>query len=1112
MTNRIESIKKGTLLRGRLFPEAVEVISVDVMENISVIYAKGLETGEIHEKIIGLDQLDSIEIVEEGEKVDFSTDGEIFFLGIEAKRIRLAFEFDPLFAVNVSKIDPVPHQLDAVYKYILPKKKIRYLLADDPGAGKTIMAGLILKELKMRGLMNNCLIVSPGHLKLQWLREMKEKFNERFTIIDRNAIDTSYGTNVWKDRRWCITSLDFIRQEEVRETLKNVNWDLVIVDEAHKMSAYLYGDKTRKTKRYQVGEVIADNSSNLVFLTATPHKGDPDNFRLLLSLLDNDVFSSKESMERILSKNKEEYVLRRMKEELKGFDGKRLFPPRDVTTVGYELSNPEKDLYEEVTRYVKKYYRRAQRLEEERKRRNISLALIVLQRRMASSVRALRSSLENRRRRLQTMLDNHQLIQEMQDIYGDIEDMPEEERWKLESAIESLTTAQSFEELQEEINEVDRIITRAREVERLEVETKLQKLKELVQKHIEKGKAESKLLIFTEAKATLEYLAGKLKEWGYSVTTIHGNMGLERRIKAEEEFKHSAQVMVATEAAGEGVNLQFCWMMVNYDIPWNPNRLEQRMGRIHRYGQRHPIVFIFNMVALNTLEGKVLNKVLEKIEIMKEHLGEEKVYDVIGDILENANVEQLIQKVIFGEKEVADAESEIDSISIEKTREEIKRLTAEALALKVDVPWSNETFKLSEENKLVPEYLEKYFIRAFSKIAGQGKVHRRKDGFLGIDWVPYEIKDVPYDFRMRYGIVDDRYPRFTFDKQLLKKEETADFISPGHPLMEAVIDKIMDRYGNALNEGAVFEDPDGRLYGLIWFLEGSVYDGNGVFTGKKMFAAYSSRRGEIKSISPAVLWDLKPSKKEVADKLKDLLRLRPKVMSEVIRGEFEDYRRMLLKERGREIRIKKEYAINALEGRIEQLDLKMLEYLERGGNENDAAYRKWAIEMEKLKKRKEDLLAKMDKEASLTLSPPRIIGVAAVIPSTGDGEKPGALEIEEIGMKVAMEYERAQGRNPIDVSDDKRGYDIRSEGAEEIRYIEVKAKAAQGNLILTPNEWMTAKQLGDKYWLYVVENAIKEPKLYVIQNPAKLNPEEMVGIVRYLLKRGEWKRIAMQAG
>jgi len=575
-TESIEKLKKGTIVSSGIFPEKVEVIAVEEAGTNCTVLSRGLESGRIYEKILNQQQVEELQVSASAADLDFRTKAEEFFLGIEANRVRLAFEFDPLFALNASRVDAVPHQLEAVYRHILPHHmSIRYLLADDPGAGKTIMAGLVLKELKMRGLVNSCLIVVPGHLKYQWLREMKEKFGERFTIVDRGTIDSSYGTNVWKDRQWCITSLDFVRQDEIKETLQNARWDLVLIDEAHKMSAYLYGEKTHKTKRYQVGEVLAQNTANLLCLTATPHRGDPDNFRLLLSLLDANVFGTRDGMERVLREDREQYVLRRMKEELKGFDGKPLFPPREVLTVGYELSKPEMNLYDDLTRYVKKYYKRVQKVADDRRRRNITLALVVLQRRAASSTRAIRTSLVNRRKRLQDMLDNHRLIQDMQAIYGDIEErleeMPEEDWWKVESALESLTTAQSFEELQEEIDELKKLIDEAKKVERAEVEKKLVSLKGLLDQRVTKGKEEEKLLVFTEARATLDYLSEKIRSWGYTVCTIHGNMNLESRIRAEEKFRHTAQVLVATEAAGEGVNLQFCWMMVNYDIPWNPN-------------------------------------------------------------------------------------------------------------------------------------------------------------------------------------------------------------------------------------------------------------------------------------------------------------------------------------------------------------------------------------------------------------------------------------------------------------------------------------------------------------------------------------------------------------
>jgi len=1108
------NLKKGAIVSSKIFPEKVEVISVEQTGTSCEVFARGLETGKPFYRLLNPEQLAQLGASVSAAELDFGADARDFFLGVEANRIRLAFEFDPLFALNASRVDAVPHQLEAVYKYMLSHHSaVRYLLADDPGAGKTIMTGLGLREMKMRGLVDSCLVVVPGHLKYQWLRELKEKFGEQFTVIDRGTLDSSYGTNVWKDRRWCITSLDFVRQDEIRETLENARWDLVVVDEAHKMSAYLYGEKTRKTKRYQVGEVLARNATNLMLLTATPHRGDPENFRLLLSLLDPNVFSSGESMERVLENDKEQYVLRRMKEELKGFDGKKLFPPRDVATVGYQLSKPEMDLYEHVTRYVSKYHSRALNVADERRRRNITLALIMLQRRAASSTRAIRTSLENRRKRRQDMLDNHRLLQDMEAVYGDLEerldDMSEEDRWKVENALESLTTARSFEELQEEVNELTSLISEAKKVERDEVEKKLLCLKGLLDKHVTAGKEEEKLLVFTEAKAMLDYLAEKIKSWGYAVCTIHGNMNLEARIRAEEEFKHSCQVMVATEAAGEGVNLQFCWMMVNYDLPWNPNRLEQRMGRIHRYGQKHPIVFIFNLVALNTREGKVLKKILDKIDTMKAHLGSEKVYDVIGEILENAGAEELLRRVALGEQEVADAVEKIDAISVEQTKRQISRLTGEALAIRVDEHWSKEKARLSEENKLIPQYLENFFVQAFDSIAGEGKVQRRPDGFLGIRWVPADVRDVPYEFRMRYGIVDDSYPRFTFDKNAIKEEENADFVSPGHPLMEALVEKVMQKCGPELRRGTVFEDPDGRLDGLIWFVEGSVSDGNDQMVGKRMFAVYVPVDGPVREIRPSVLWDLKAGGRCEPSRVAQLSSRRQEMMAHLVSGDLENYRRSLLAEREREIAIKEKYGLTALKKRIDDLDTKMVEYVEKGGREEDVPYQNWERDMGKLRDEREKMEERLSRERHLTLGSPRILGTAAVVPATGAGRIASDPEVEAAGMRVAMEYERKHDRSPSDVSGKNLGYDVVSEGDDEVRYIEVKARVGEGQIFLTPNEWMTSKQLGPKAWLYVVANAMDKPQLYAIQDPAsKLRPAREVKIVRYVVQRDEWKKVA----
>lgn len=591
-------------------------------------------------------------------------------------RIRNAFQFDPLYGVSVSQVDALPHQIEAVYHYMLKSPNIRFLLADDPGAGKTIMAGLLLKELKYRGLVNRVLIIVPGHLKDQWLREMKERFQESFLIVDRGVVNASWGQNIWIERHQIITSLDFAKQEDVMFALKDSSWDLVIVDEAHKMSAYRYGEKINKTARYQFGELISQITKYLIFLTATPHRGDPENFRLFLDLLQPGFFANTEMLAASIQSKDNPLFLRRLKEDLKGFDSTPLFPPRQVETVKYRLSDAEKMLYNAVTEYVEQNFNKA--LQKEK--RNVAFALTILQRRLASSVRAVRKSLERRRSRLEDLYKKGQLLQEVGYTEEYLEDLEENQRWqKEEELLEKLTSAETLEELKLEIDKLAELVLLAREVEKQEIETKLNRLREVIE-HARLRETGAKILIFTESRDTLEYLAEKIgKKWGYTVATIHGGMGMDARIKAEHEFKNRAQVMVATEAAGEGINLQFCWLMVNYDIPWNPNRLEQRMGRIHRYGQQHE-VHIYNLVAVDTREGKILEKLFEKLNRMKEHLGSDRVFDVIGDILPGTSLKDLILEAIANRRTMEDILAEMERIPDAEAVQRVREATMEALA------------------------------------------------------------------------------------------------------------------------------------------------------------------------------------------------------------------------------------------------------------------------------------------------------------------------------------------------------------------------------------------------------------------------------------------------
>jgi SNF2 family DNA or RNA helicase len=579
-------VEQLSILEGPFWPERIRVISFRQIGKNVEIQGIGLKSEKYYSRILTASDLTKLKKVEL-RKIDFSGDPDKFFLHTEAHRIRFAYQFDPLYAVNVSQIDALPHQIDAVYHYILKHPRIRFLLADDPGAGKTIMAGLVLKELKGRGLVKKTLIVIPGHLKDQWVRELKEKFGETFTFIDRAVMEANWGRNVWQEHEQAITSMDFAKQEDVMVSLAEVKWDLVIVDEAHKMAAYEYGATVKRTERYKLGELLSRNSNFLIFLTATPHRGDPSNFRLFLNLLEPWFFANDEMLQESIRRRDNPLFLRRLKEDLKDFDGRPLFPPRQVISVKYRLSDDEKRLYNAVTEYVEKFYQKAM----EKGKRNAAFALLILQRRLASSVRAVRRSLERRRDRLQELYDQGKIVQKMG--YIDIEaleDSPEIERWRREDKLlEKLTSAETLDELKLEIEKLDELIRLAKEAEKKEVETKLNELKKVMESE-KLGRNGEKLLIFTESKDTLEYLVEKIRAWGYSTTYIHGSLNLDRRIEAENEFRHTSQTMVSTEAGGEGINLQFCWLMVNYDIPWNPNRLEQRMGRIHRYGQQNEVI------------------------------------------------------------------------------------------------------------------------------------------------------------------------------------------------------------------------------------------------------------------------------------------------------------------------------------------------------------------------------------------------------------------------------------------------------------------------------------------------------------------------------------------
>src|SRR5271165_2716457 len=349
-----KDLKQNVTVYGPLFPEPVQVIITVPMGGSVKLIGKGVRSGTVYEPILSTEQLEQLNASPAQEP--FDGDATKFKLGIEAMRLGLAYEYDPHFSLSIARVDPLPHQLEAVYDYFIKLPRIRFLLADDPGAGKTIMAGLLIKELKIRGLVKRTLIITPASLSFQWQREMKDKFRENFEIIRSDILRANYGSNPWQDKNQVVTSVSWVsRIEDAKESLLRSRWDLVIVDEAHKMSAI---SRDKKTLAYQLGEALSQMTDHYLLMTATPHKGDPDNFCLFLELLDRDVYGDVKSLEEAMRKHEAPFYLRRVKEALVTFPDpdtgqcKMLFTRRMVSTTEFQITLQELDFYDALTRFV----------------------------------------------------------------------------------------------------------------------------------------------------------------------------------------------------------------------------------------------------------------------------------------------------------------------------------------------------------------------------------------------------------------------------------------------------------------------------------------------------------------------------------------------------------------------------------------------------------------------------------------------------------------------------------------------------------------------------------------------------------------------------------------
>ncbi len=432
------------------------------MDDSIKLIGKGLTTGQVHEPILNAEQLAKLTI--SPEKEPFDGDPQQFRLGVEALRLGLAYEYDPYFSLSIARVDLLPHQLEAVYDYFLKLPRIRFLLADDPGAGKTIMAGLLLKELKIRGLVKRTLIVTPANLSFQWQRELKDKFHESLEVIRSDVLRANYGSNPWQDKHQVITSVSWVsRIEDAKESLLRSHWDFIIVDEAHKMSAH---SADKKTLTYQLGEALSTLTDHYLLMTATPHKGDPQNFCLFLELLDRDVYGDVKSLEEAMRRNSAPFYLRRTKEALVAFPDadtgqvRKLFTKREVQTVEFQIDDDEWDFYDALTRYVEDQSIKAA-ADDSARGRALTFTMAMLQRRFASSLYAARRSLERMREKRQKILEDPEAYRQEQIARGlpdDFDDLPEDEQREIVANLEAIVASIDPAALRAEILQLSRLI------------------------------------------------------------------------------------------------------------------------------------------------------------------------------------------------------------------------------------------------------------------------------------------------------------------------------------------------------------------------------------------------------------------------------------------------------------------------------------------------------------------------------------------------------------------------------------------------------------------------------------------------------------------------------
>ena len=1157
----LEEIAPGTSLVGMEPAFVVTVAAVKVIADgaIQVVYT--LPDGSLKERLLTRADEGGISVNIAERPWSFAGDGDDFKLVVEAKRIDMAFLFDPMMAVHTSNVEPLPHQITAVYESMLPRMPLRFVLADDPGAGKTIMAGLYIRELIMRADSRRIVVVAPGKLVEQWRDELFEKFGLQFHVFS-SALEAATPTgNPFEDLDHLIVRLDqMARNEDLQAKLLAASWDLVIFDEAHKLAAHFYGNKLEKTGRFALAEKLGACARHLLLLSATPHSGKEEDFQLFLSLLDSDRFYGK-FRDGVHKVDTSDLMRRMLKEEMVRFDGTPLFPERRAYTVNYPLSNIESVLYEAVTSYVKEEMGKAESIKGPRKG-SIGFALAALQRRLASSPEAIFQSLKNRRDRLDNRLREEKLAarghriadQSVAVVPEDDDDLSAEEQEDLEETLSgSASTAATISELEAEIAMLARLVEQARGVVESGLDRKWDELSKILQNEPnmrDAGGRQRKMIVFTEHRATLNYLErkiGGLLGTPEAIVTIHGGTHRDERRKRQALFRSDPEVriLLATDAAGEGVNLQNANLMVNYDLPWNPNRLEQRFGRIHRIGQQE-VCHLWNLVASETREGEVYFRLLTKLATINETF-KGRVFDILGEVFEGKSLKDLLLDAIRynDQPEVrARLTRSIDSaFDIGHIRQLLERNALAQETMSAERLFEvKEHMEAAEARRLQPYFVSSFFTKAFGGLGGT--MYPREPGRFEITHVPVSIRErdrvITGRNRRELAPVLRRYERTCFTKEAVNPLHPpgiafAQLIHPGHPLMLAVSDIVLEQHSNLMRQGAMLINPtdDGVEPSLLCLITHEVKSGDSTVLSRRLQFVHVTPAGEASFGGWAPHLDYEALASSDRSCVESLLQ------SEWIRSGME-----LKALAFAATKLVPEHYAEVATRRIRHVDMTLAAVHERLTKEiafqtdryvrltdDKAAGLDVRLNLDNTKRTINDLEGRLENRKKelqsmrhVTNGTPVVLGGALVVPigllrqlrgepasdaATFAADPAARSRIELLAMNAVRRAEEARGCRVVDVSAQNCGWDITSyppavDGKlPESRHIEVKGRIQGATTVtVTKNEIFRSWNQGNKYHLAIVlvgeDDTIDGP--HYVAHPFKEEPGWGVSSVNYDLK------------